>query len=606
MDLKASLSARQSRRRGVRASRKFCLVLVKPSHYDNDGYVIQWFRSFIPSNSLASLYGIARDCAERRVLGPEVDLEVHAFDETNARIRVDRIAAMIRAAGDGMVMLVGAQSNQFPRALDIGRPLREQGIAVAVGGFHVSGVLSMLGGVDPDLDAARAMGMSLFAGEAEGRLDEVLQDAAAGRLKPLYNHMADLPALENSPIPFIDAKRAQKTLGGTTSFDAGRGCPYQCSFCTIINVQGRKSRRRSPDDVEHIIRVNYAQGLRRFFITDDNFARNKDWEPILDRLIHLKRTEKMRISFIIQVDTLCHRLPNFIRKCALAGVRWVFIGLENINPQNLADANKRQNRITEYRTMLQDWKRAGIVSMAGYILGFPHDTAESIRHDIEVIKRELPVDLLEFFYLTPLPGSEDHLKLVRAGTPLNPDLNQYDLNHICAPHPLMSNTEWEAIYREAWQSYLTIEHITTMLQRMAAMGGNTSQLLEVITWFKGSIEYEKIHPLETGILRLKYRRDRRPTMPREAIWRFYPRYWTETALKSWNLIRLFLRLRRIYSRIKRDPSRFAYMDTALTPPGDDGTDGELFASPAAQAYVAQQRKLQAAMSGGRSIKSKSA
>ena len=95
--------------------------------------------------------------------------------------------------------------------------------------------------------------------------------------------------------------------------------------------------------------------------------------------------------------TLCHRLPNFIAKCALAGVRWVFIGLENINPQNLAGAKKRQNRITEYRKMLQAWKAAGIVSMAGYILGFPHDTAESIRHDIEVIKRELPIDLLEFF-----------------------------------------------------------------------------------------------------------------------------------------------------------------------------------------------------------------
>ena len=420
------------------APRRFCLFLVKPSHYDNDGYVIQWLRSPIPSNSLASLYGIAKDCARRRVLGPEVSLEIHAIDETNARVRPARIAAMIRAAGNGMVMLVGAQSNQFPRALDIARPLRERGIAVAVGGFHVSGVLSMLEGVDPDLDRAKAMGVSLFAGEAEGRLDEVLRDADAGTLMPLYDHMADLPALEGSPIPFMDAQRAQRTLGGTTSFDAGRGCPYQCSFCTIINVQGRKSRRRSPDDVEHIIRVNYAQGLRRFFITDDNFARNKDWEPILDRLIHLRQSEKLRIGFIIQVDTLCHRLPNFIEKCALAGVKWVFIGLENINPQNLIGAKKRQNRITEYRQMLQAWKAAKVITLAGYILGFPNDTAASILHDIEIIKRELPVDILEFFYLTPLPGSEDHLKLVRAGTPLHPDLNRYDLNHVCAPHPLMS------------------------------------------------------------------------------------------------------------------------------------------------------------------------
>jgi len=405
---------------------RFCVVLVKPSHYDESGYVIQWLRSPIPSNSLASLYGLAKDCAERFVLGEDVDLEIHAFDETNTRIRTEEIARLIAAAGGGVVMLTGVQSNQFPRALDIAKPLIERGLAVAVGGFHVSGTLSMLDGVDPDLDRARAMGISLFAGEAEGRLDEVLRDAAAGALKPLYNYMKDLPNIEGTPIPLMAAERAQRTAGGVTSFDAGRGCPYQCSFCTIINVQGRVSRRRSPDDVEKIVRVNYAQGLRSFFITDDNFARNKDWEAILDRLIHLREVEKLNLGFIIQVDTLCHKLPNFIEKCARAGVRRVFIGLENINPDNLLGAKKRQNKITEYRKMLLAWKKARVITYAGYILGFPNDTVESILHDIDVIKRELPVDLLEFFYLTPLPGSEDHLKLHRAGVALDSDLNRYD------------------------------------------------------------------------------------------------------------------------------------------------------------------------------------
>ena len=577
---------------------RFCLVLVKPSHYDNDGYVIQWLRSPIPSNSLAALYGIARDCAGRRVLGTDVDIDVHAFDETNARIRCARIAAMIRAAGSGMVMLVGVQSNQFPRALDIARPLRERGIAVAVGGFHVSGVLSMLDGVDPDLDKAKAMGVSLFAGEAEGRLDELLRDAHADALRPLYDHMAELPALEGTPLPFIDADRAQRTLG-TTSFDAGRGCPYQCSFCTIINVQGRKSRRRSPDDVEQIIRVNYAQGLRRFFITDDNFARNKDWEPILDRLIHLRHVEKLRIGFIIQVDTLCHRLPNFIEKCALAGVKWVFIGLENINPQNLMGAKKRQNRITEYREMLRAWKTAGVITLAGYILGFPNDTPESILHDIDIIKRELPVDLLEFFYLTPLPGSEDHLTLVRAGTPLHPDLNRYDVNHVCAPHPLMSTEQWEDVYRRAWQSYLTIDHITTILRRFGTSGGNLSQLLFVITWFKGSIEYEKLHPVETGVLRLKHRRDRRPTLPLEPVWKFYPLYYAETAVKivKWTL--LYWRLRRIYLWIKRDPQKLAYSDAALARSTEAEETSDLLAGAVARAYVEQRRQVSAAVGRAR-------
>ncbi len=580
------------------AQRRFCLVLVKPSHYDDDGYVIQWMRSPIPSNSLAALYGLAKDCAERCILGDNVEIDIHAFDETNARIRPERLAAMIEQVGAGLVMLIGVQSNQFPRALDIARPLRDRGIQVSIGGFHVSGVFSMLDGVDADVERAKAMGVSLFAGEAEGRLDEVLQDAVAQTMKPLYNYMDDLPALEGTPIPLMAADRAQRIVGGVTSFDAGRGCPYQCSFCTIINVQGRKSRRRSPDDIEKIVRVNYAQGLRSFFITDDNFARNKDWEPILDRLIHLRETEKLKIGLIIQVDTLCHRLPNFIDKCARAGVRRVFIGLENINPDNLAGAKKRQNKITEYRTMLLAWKSARVITYAGYIIGFPNDTFESVMHDIDVIKRELPVDLLEFFYLTPLPGSEDHLKLHRAGVRLEADMNNFDSNHVCAPHARMSRAEWQRTCQSAWQRYYTIEHIETVLRRVASAHANAGNALFLITWFKGSIDLEKIHPLETGFLRRKFRRDRRPGRALESVWRFYPRYYSQTAVKLARWAWLYMRLRRVYLGIKHDPLRFDYTDLAMTPVADDeATTHELFDTDAARAYVAQAKRVKDAQTG---------
>ena len=578
--------------------RRFCLVLVKPSHYDDDGYVIQWLRSPIPSNSLASLYGLAKDCAERRIFGDDVSIDIHAFDETNTRIRPDRIATMIEEAGAGMVMLTGVQSNQFPRALDLAKPLRARGIQVGIGGFHVSGVLAMLNGVDADLARAKAMGVSLFAGEAEGRLEETLRDAYAGTLKPLYNYMDDLPGIEGTPIPLMAAERAQRTAGRTTSFDAGRGCPYQCSFCTIINVQGRKSRRRSPDDIEHIVRVNYAQGLRSFFITDDNFARNKDWEAILDRIIYLREVEKFNLGFIIQVDTLCHKLPNFVEKAARAGVRRVFIGLENINPDNLLGAKKRQNKITEYRTMLLAWKKAGVITYAGYILGFPGDTYDSIMHDIDVIKRELPVDLLEFFYLTPLPGSEDHLKLKRVGAWLDPDLNKYDLNHICTPHPKMSREEWDRAYKDAWQRYYTIEHIETILRRVASTKANASNALFLISWFTGSINIEHIHPLEGGFMRRRYRRDRRPGMPIEPAWLFYPKHYGSVVSRLVRWTVLYLKLRRIYLRIKKDPQRYAYTDLAMTPVQDDELEThELFNSGAAQAYVARAKHIKDAQDG---------
>jgi radical SAM superfamily enzyme YgiQ (UPF0313 family) len=557
-------------------SRRFCLILVKPSHYDDDGYVIQWFRSAIPSNSLAALYGLARDCAARRILG-ETELEIHPIDETNTRVRPEKLAAMIEQAGSGMVMLVGVQSNQFPRALDLARPLRARGIDVAIGGFHVSGTISMLGGNDPDLHEARRLGITLFAGEAEGRLDEVLVDAANGALKPMYNYMADLPAIEGTPIPIITALRAWRTAGNVTSFDAGRGCPFQCSFCTIINVQGKKSRRRSPDDIEQIVRENVAQGLNSFFITDDNFARNQEWEPILDRLIQLREKEGIKIHFIIQVDTLCHKIPRFIEKCARAGVRRVFIGLENINPDSLVGAKKRQNKIAEYRRMLLAWKAVRVITYAGYILGFPNDTPESIRHDIEIIKKELPVDLLEFFFLTPLPGSEDHQTLVKKGVAVDADMNKYDLNHVCTAHPKMSRGEWEAAYRMAWETYYTEEHVETVIRRNVAMRCRATNAILLMTWFGGSIHIEGVHPLEAGLLRYKFRRDRRPGFPIEPVWKFYPSYFFESIAKLARWFGIYAGLRWKYMRVKRDPRRLDYMDTALTPVTDDDQETlELF------------------------------
>jgi radical SAM superfamily enzyme YgiQ (UPF0313 family) len=574
--------------------RRFCLVLIKPSHYDDDGYVIQWFRSAIPSNTLAALYGLAKQCADERRLGEDVVFDIHAFDETNTRIRTDRIAALVEAADLGLVVLVGVQSNQFPRALDIARPLRARGINVAIGGFHVSGTIAMLPDRDADVRRAEEMGISLFAGEAEGRLDTVLKDVRDGRLAPLYNFMDDLPGIEGAPAPVLPAVRVKRTAGNHTSFDAGRGCPYQCSFCTIINVQGRKSRRRSPDDIEAIVRANLDQGVHRFFITDDNFARNKDWEPILDRLIRLREDEGFKMSFVIQVDTLCHRLPHFVEKCGRAGVRRVFIGLENINPDSLLGAKKRQNKITEYRKMLLAWKAVGAVTYCGYILGFPNDTEETIRRDIEIIQRELPVDLLEFFYLTPLPGSEDHKKLYLGRVPMDPDLNKYDLNHATTAHPRMSKAEWERAYRTAWATYYSDRHIETVLRRAGASRqmspGNVCFLM---VWFKGCIDIERIHPLEGGFLRLKFRRDRRAGLPIEPAWLFYPRYWAETCVKQLRWVALWMRTRAIYVRkVKRDPNRYQYMDLALSPIDEDETENRaLFDSDAAKAFVRQEQRL---------------
>ena len=582
-------NSRRTNTTSAAAARRFEIILIKCSHYDDDGYVIQWHRSLMPSNTLATLNGLMVDAAGRRVLGPDVDIRVTAMDETNTRIRPDALIKRIRSAGGGFVGLVGVQSNGSPRALDIARPLREAGITVMIGGFHVAGSIAM--NVDASLKAALDMGISLYAGESEGRIDEVIIAAANGTLKPVYNYLDDLPDIGGAPLPHLPAGTAKRTLGGITSFDAGRGCPFQCSFCTIINVQGRKSRRRTCDGIEKVVRRSLSEGVDRYFLTDDDFARNKDWEPILDRMIKIRNEPGNReITYWIQIDTQAHKIPRFLSKAGQAHVINAFIGLENINPANLQAANKRQNKIADYRELLLECKRNGLMTWAGYITGFPGDTQESVLQDIETLKRELPVDLLEIFYLTPLPGSVDHQRLAQAGVPMDPDLNKYDLNHAVTGHAKMSKAEWEETVRLAWQTYYTKEHCETIMWRAAAKGVNPNRLFVPLAFFYHMVTFEGVHPIEGGFLRRKFRRDRRPGLPLENPLLFYPRHWLRLIALNARLAFSMLRLMLIGRRIMKHPRVFDYMDQALMPIDEQPsarrkTVEELDAGPAQATYV---------------------
>lgn len=542
---------------------KFLVELIKPSHYDDDGYVIQWLRTFVPSNSLACLHALVKDVQERRALGDDVDIVLNTRDEIHAIVSTKKIIRRIRQdGGRGIVFLTGVQSNQFPRAADLAREFRAAGIDVVIGGFHVSGCLSMLPGIPPEIRALQDEGVILFAGEAEQRMEQLLTDAYRGELKPVYNFLKDLPDLQNQVMPMLPREIVGGYLG-ETSFDAGRGCPFQCTFCAIINVQGRKSRHRDADDVEQVIRANLAQGIHKFFITDDNLARNKNWEPIFDRMIEMREQQGLHFKFLMQVDTQCYKIPRFIDKAVRAGCSRVFIGMESIAPKNLAAAGKVQNHVEQYRTMLQMWRDKKVVTVAGYILGFPADTPESIARDIATIQRKLPIDMVEFFCLTPLPGSADHQALHRQGVPMEIDMNNYDLEHITTGHPRMSAAEWREIYDRAWHLYYSPEHIATLLRRARADGIKLGRIIWSILFYYGAYRFERVHPLQCGVFRRKVRISRRPGLPRVNPLLFYPKRLWEI-VSTYGAMAWFLwNLDRLRRRIEREPDGDAYVDEAL-------------------------------------------
>ena len=549
---------------------KFFVEIIKPSHYDDDGYVIQWRRAFIPSNSLACLLALVEDCRDRRVLGDDVEIVVTGYDECHTVVPVRQIVRRIeQQGGRGIVFLAGVQTNQFPRAMDLARQFRQAGVAVAIGGFHVSGCLSMLSEVPSEIRAAQEMGVVLFAGEAEGRMERLLVDAHRGQLAPVYNYLGDLPDLTGQVAPRLPRDISRRSLF-FAPLDVGRGCPFGCSFCTIINVQGRKSRCRDADDVERAIREQLDQGIRRFYFTDDNLARNRNWEAIFDRLIAIREGEGKRIKFLMQVDALSYKIPRFVEKSTRAGCTRVFVGLESVNPANLAAAGKRQNQVGQYREMLLAWRDRNVLTHAGYILGFPGDTPESIEQDIRLIQREIPIDILEFFILTPLPGSEDHRVLFDRGEWLEPDQNRYDLEHVTVRHPTMDAATLRAVYDRAWHLYYSPEHVETLLRRAHARGAGIRHMVAAVLGYYGAYRYEGLHPLQCGLVRRRVRATRRPGLPRENPLVFYPRQVLGVLRTYTGLAWMGLKLEGQRRRIERDPQGKSYRDEAIASRESDG------------------------------------
>ncbi len=232
------------------------------------------------------------------------------------------------------------------------------------------------------------------------------------------------------------------------------------------------------------------------------------------------------------------------------------------------------------------------MTYAGYILGFPADTPESIVRDIKIIQRELPVDLLEFFILTPLPGSEDHKKLFTAGVRDGPGHEQIRCRATSPPrHPKMSQGGVGAGLRSGWKTYYTPEHMETVMRRAAASGISVGKMMFLLLWFYGCVTIEGIHPLEGGYLRRKIRTDRRPGLPREAVLPFYAGYAAETVAKHWAFAKLWWKFNAVRRRIKADPARRAYTDLALTPVTDHEMDElEMFATDSGKAAVQTARK----------------
>jgi radical SAM superfamily enzyme YgiQ (UPF0313 family) len=554
--------------------KRLTVVLIKPSKYDDEGYVIRHFRGVLPSNTLACLCSLTEDLNRRKALGDNLEIRIKILDDTVQRIPVDRIIrSSHRSHCRTVIALVGVQSNQFPRAADIARRFRAGGLQVLIGGFHVSGTLALFPDIKPEIQELMDLGVTVVKGEVEETWGEILADALQDRLKPLYDFMDRKPDLFNKPIPTIHRSYLKRFI--TSNFgtiDCSRGCPYNCSFCTIINVQGHKVRYRSVETLAGAIRENYKRhSINFYFFTDDNFSRNACWREIFEMMASLRAEEGIFVGFMIQVDTQAYRIPDFVDLAFRAGCTQVFIGMESINPKNLRAAGKAQNQVQDYSEMIAAWHAANIATHIAYIIGFPFDTPESVEEDVNRLKQELGVGQASFFMLTPLPGSKDHARMMSAGEYMDPDLNRYDSFHETTRHPNFAPGEWYATYQKAWQSFYSFEHMRHVLAH--AYPGNYFNILRNFIWYKNSVQIEGGHPMIHGFFRLKDRTDRRPGFPVEQrLTHFVRRFrdvrglarkwvtlllemeelWLQTRIRSKAEVRLISELKRAREGVNRN------------------------------------------------------
>jgi hypothetical protein len=529
------------------------VTLIRPTNYTDDGYPIKTRLGVIRSNTLTQIGTLVRDL-ENEPFFKGVTLNISKIDEAIEWIPAKHIINRSKISGvKSIVMLVGVQTNQYPRALDVASRFLPHGIPVLIGGFHVSGMLAMIG-ITKDLRDAMFRGITLVAGEVEeGRLGAVVEDILRSKGKPLYNFLNPKPDLRNVPIPHITKTEFENFASRFTTIDTGRGCVFNCDFCTIINVQGRTMRYREPKQVVDFVRQSYIEsGVSHSFFTDDNTARNPRWRELFKGLIRIREEEKIPFTFMMQSDLAARKMPggDFFELAARAGCKQVFFGVESVNRENLRSQDKFQNQIAEYKGLVDHCHSLGITCHAGYILGLPYDTPESLKQDIAELQR-MNFDSASFYILSPLPGSKDHQRWWKNGRWMDEDFNTYDSAHVAVKPERMSSDELMKAYYDSWEQFYSTDHMANVLKTWKTDNYYYKERLSFFAWYLYASRIERLHPMNCGFWTVRRRRDRRSCFPQEAVIPFWLGRMNAAVHRLSGIVKLFFQLEEIWIRSRQ-------------------------------------------------------
>jgi radical SAM superfamily enzyme YgiQ (UPF0313 family) len=347
-------------------------------------------------------------------------------------------AAMTRFVQEQKIGLVGigAMTRMVAKAYRMADAVRAAGVPVVMGGPHVT--------EEPDEALGRSGGPrhadAVALGEADETWPHIVADAERGQLREIYEPRDEFgqerkPTLQSYPaipwesmdldqfniVPKAMAPLLRRVGGGWATFriipvESGRGCPYGCEFCTVTGFFGDSIRFRSNESVvDELLRLKARarseDGQMVVFFIDDNFAINvKRTKSLLRAII----AADAQVHWVAQISANLLRDEEFLDLIAASGGRWIFIGMESIDPANLASVNKGFNKPGEYNAVLQSLADRNIYAITSFIFGMDNDTPGVAERTLQQI-RTWPPGLPVFGLLTPLPATPLYKRLERDG-----------------------------------------------------------------------------------------------------------------------------------------------------------------------------------------------
>jgi len=466
------------------------VVLLKPSKYALDGFVDRYRRGIMPNSTLPHLLSMTP---------PElrgVKLEIHAIDEY-VETSLGYLELLEGGAGvRTLLALVGVQSHQLHRALDLAAYAVDHGCLAVIGGPHP---------MTCDTSLFQGRGVSFSMAEAELVWLAILEDALAGELRPQYGKEERWQRELDSPVIVPPPpEQLRRYILPMLGLYPARGCPFSCNFCSVIKIAGRRVRGQPHATTLASLQAARARGVRMIIFTSDNFNKIPGVEELLECMI----SEKLDLRFFVQCDAQISDREDIVQLLAKAGCFQMFVGVESFNRRTLLAARKGHNRPELYGRIAEACRRHGITSHFSNILGFPQDSDQEIDHHLKTLIA-LDPNVASFHILCPIPGTEQYDEFLDRGWITEENLDRFDATRLTWKHPKLSEQDLEQWLYRCYRRFYSLRHGFRSMGDMARHGKALGiYALSTVGNFLFSrySAWQRVHPMSGGVGRV--RRDR--------------------------------------------------------------------------------------------------